>query len=328
MFTALLAVALLEGPFPLLVTPFAEDATVDIPVLVKEARYVNSCGTGGLIWPTAHEVTLSEEDGSYERGIVALAETSVRERFDARVTITTPGRTSEEAIRRGRLVSEIAKRTGAKMALLARPPDDCTNQVLMAAHYRALGAAVSVPVIIQTYNPAKNFPQPDVSLLIDLAKEFPEILGWIKEESPGEKVNDRMAELIASPAIHTVLSGWGGKGWIYQGPRIGTRGIISQRPAYASLFVRVWRRIKAGADASDPELADAYMKYLYMANLGDVFSSYGDDEMRGPHLYVLEKLGIFRNRLNRVSKGKVVEYVLPEKAVREIYARMSLALGK
>ena len=327
--SALLAAAVLEGPFPLLITPFNEDATVDIPTLVREAQYVNSCGTGGIIWPTAGEVGLSEADGSYERGIVALAEISVKDKFNSWITITTPGSTSAEAVKRGKLVSDIARRTGAKMALLARPPDDCcTNQAMMANHYRALGAAVSVPVIIQTYNPAKGFKQPEVKMLVELAKERPEIFGYVKEESPGDKVNDRMAELVASPAIHTVLSGWGGKGWIYQATRIGTRGIISQRPAYAGLFVRIWNRIKAGADASDPELADAYMKYLYMVNLGDVFSSYGDDEMRGPHLYVLEKLGVFRNRLNRTGKGKVEEYTLPPQAVKEIEARMKLTFGK
>ena len=149
----------------------------------------------------------------------------------------------------------------------------------------------------------------------------------MKEESPGLQVNGRMEQLVADPAIKTVFSGWGGKGWVYQATRIGTRGVISQRPAYASLFVKIWKRAKAGADASDPELVDAYSKYLYMANLGDIFSTWGDDEMRGPHLYVLERLGIFRNRLTRTGKGKVENFEISDKMKAEFDARIKVVFG-
>ena len=85
--------------------------------------------------------------------------------------------------------------------------------------------------------------------------------------------------------------------------------------------MEVWNRIRAGADASDPALARAFTSYLYMANLGDIFSTFGDDEMRGPHLYVLERLGIFRNRLSR-QNGKVVEWEMSEKEKAEVDARL------
>jgi len=195
----------------------------------------------------------------------------------------------------------------------------------MERHYRTLAKATTLPIIIQTYN--GKSPQPSVELLVRLAKEFPENLGYVKEESPGLQVNGRMERLVADPAIKTVFSGWGGKGWVYQATRIGTRGVISQRPAYAPLFVKIWKRAKAGADASDPELADAYSKYLYMANLGDIFSTWGDDEMRGPHLYVLERLGIFRNRLTRTEKGKVENFEVSDKMKAEFDARIKVVFG-
>ena len=211
------------------------------------------------------------------------------------------------------------------MAILARPPDNAKDDADMERHYRTLAKATTLPVIIQTYN--GKSPQPSVELLIRLAKEFPENLGYVKEESPGLQVNGRMEQLVADPAIKTVFSGWGGKGWVYQATRIGTRGVISQRPAYASLFVKIWKRAKDGADASDPELADAYAKYLYMANLGDIFSTWGDDEMRGPHLYVLERLGIFRNRLTRTGKGKVENFEISDKMKAEFDARIKVVFG-
>jgi len=149
--------------------------------------------------------------------------------FSARITAICPGRTSADAISRVKKVDAIANRTGAKMAILARPPDDATNQLMIATHYRALAKATTLPVIIQTYN--GKSPQPDVNLIVALARDFPETYGWVKEESPGENVNARMAALLSHPEIKTVFSGWGAKGWVYQGAHIGTRGVISQRAA-------------------------------------------------------------------------------------------------
>ena len=325
MLASILAAAVLEGPFPLLCTPWTEQAELDVPVLVKEAKYVNDAGVGGIIWPTAPEVNDLDESGEFEKGLTALANASVADGYAAWVVSICSATNTETAVSRVKRVDAIAKATGAKMAILARPPDNAKDDADMERHYRTLAKATTLPIIIQTYN--GKSPQPSVELLIRLAKEFPENLGYVKEESPGLQVNGRMERLVADPAIKTVFSGWGGKGWVYQATRIGTRGVISQRPAYAPLFVKIWKRAKAGADASDPELADAYSKYLYMANLGDIFSTWGDDEMRGPHLYVLERLGIFRNRLTRTGKGKVENFEVSDKMKAEFDARIKVVFG-
>ena len=44
--------------------------------------------------------------------------------------------------------------------------------------------------------------------------------------------------------------------------------------------------------------------------------------MRGPHLYVLERLGIFKNRLTR-ENGKVAEWSMTEKEKAEVDARLA-----
>lgn len=310
----------LKGPHPLLVTPFNEDATVDVPVLLKEADYLDAQGVGGMIWPTAGELQGIVASGSYEPGLRALAEHAAKRNYHAKIVAICSGTNSTQEVELASQVDAIARATGATMAILARPPDNATNQTMIVDHYRAMAKVTTLPVIIQTYN--GKSPQPEISTLVSLFKEFPLNYGYVKEESPGLTVNDRMRELLKRPETKGVFSGWGGKGWVYQGSRIGTIGVISQRPAYASLFVKVCDRLAAGADASDPELADAYAKYLYMANLGDIFSKWGDDEMRGPHLYVLQRLGIFRNRLSLVDKGKVGEYEMSEDEKREVEARM------
>ena len=310
----------LEGPFPLLLTPWTEDARVDIATLVKEAEYVNDAGAGGMIWPTAGERKEIVEAGDYEAGLDALVARSVEKgrEFKARVTAIVSGTNTEQGVEQAAAVERLAKKYGAQLVILARPADDCTNQVMILDYYNALAKATTQTVIIQTFN--GKSPQPSVETLVTLAQNH-SIYGYVKEESPGLQVNSRMEQLLRHREIKGVFSGWGGKGWMFQGTRIGTCGVISQRAEYAPLFVKIWHLLKNGADAPDPELAKAYASYLYMANLGDIFSTWGDDEMRGPHLYVLERLGIFKNRLSR-ENGKVKAWEMTEKEKAEVDARL------
>lgn len=306
----------IAGPYPLLVTPWTEDAKLDTAVLVKEARYVASFDVGGIIWPTAGEVLWNLSTEEYEAGIRALAAVEGARKIVA----TCPGKTSAEALARAALVQRIADETGAPMALLARMPNDAADQAAIEAHYRALAGVARMPVIIQTFNDGKS-PQPDVEVLVRLARDYPAIYGYVKEESPGGKVNARMAELLRHSEIKTVLSGFGAKAWMFQGTKIGTDGVISQRPHYAPLFGRIYALMKEGRQSDDPELADAFCKLLYLSNLGDTFGE-TDDMMRGPHLYILQRLGILRNRLTRDGDGNLSDYPMTELEMREVEQRM------
>ena len=319
----------MRGPFPLMNTPWTADGALDVPTLVKEAEFVDSCGAAGVIWPTASEVADLVKEGEYEKGLDALAERAAKPGFRARLTAVCPGKTSKSALERVRTVNSVMEKHGVKMAILARPPDDAKTQDDIAAHYRALGAIAKCPVIIQTYN--GKSPQPDVDLLIALAKEFPEVFGYVKEESPGNKVNARIARLVAAkPVIHSVFSGWGAKGWLYQGPQLGTDGVITQRPAYADILAFIWRQMESGD--RDGALVDAYCKLLLMCNLGTTFGG-NDDVMRGPHLYVLKKRGVFANTYTRKRPPKddksgrkwiVEEFKLSDAEKAEIDRRLAV----
>ena len=173
----------MRGPFPLLCTPWTADGALDVPTLVKEAEFVDSCGVAGILWPTAGEVVDLVKEGEYEKGLDALAARAAQPGFKARLSAICPGTTSKRALARVKTVNGLMEKYGIRMAILARPPDDAKTQDDIAAHYRALGAIAKCPVIIQTYN--GKSPQPDVELLITLAKEFPDVYGYVKEESPG-----------------------------------------------------------------------------------------------------------------------------------------------
>ena len=309
------------GPFPLLLTPWTEDAHVDIPTLLREAEYTEAAGVGGMFWPSAGERKDVLESGDYEAGLDALIARSVEKgrEFKAKIGAIVSAANLAQGVELARAVEQTAKKHGANLVILARPADDCSDQASILAYYRALAQATTQTILVQTFNGTS--PQPSVDTLVQLAREYANF-GYVKEESPGLDVNGRMEQLLRHREIKGVFSGWGGKSWVYQGTRIGTCGVISQRAEYAPLFVKIWNRIQAGADASDPELADAYTKYLYMANLGDIFSKYGDDEMRGPHLYVLERLGLFRNRLSRCD-GQAVNWEMTDKEKAEVDARLT-----
>ena len=322
----------IRGAFPLLVTPWTADARLDVDTLVEEARFVERCGANGMIWPTAVEVKDLVEEGEYEAGLDALAKLAATPGFKTRLTATCPGATSADALDRVRTVNAIMQRHGVKFAILARPPDDARTQADIEKHYRALAALAKCPVIIQTYN--GKSPQPDVSLLVSLAKEFPATYGWVKEESPGKDVNRRISELVAAkPAIHAVFSGWGLKAWLYQRRTLGTEGMITQRAGYADILARLWQLSEA--DVNDPSLYETYSRLLLVYNLGDTFAG-SDDEMRGPHLYVLMKRGVFKNMYTRyrskdaASDGKkwyVKEYEPAPGEKEEIDRRLAYVLG-
>lgn len=290
----------IRGPFPLLCTPWTAEGALDCDVLAKEAAFMSAGGVAGVIWPTAGEVKDLVHEGEYVKGLDALAARAAKPDFKARLTAICPGCTSEDALNRVREVNAAMAKHGVKMAILARPPDDAKTQDDIERHYRALAKIAECPVIIQTYN--GKSPQPDVSLLVKLAKEYPDIYGYVKEESPGGKVNGRIAELVAAkPVMKTVFSGWGAKGWLYQGRALGTEGIVTQRPAYADLLAKMWAEEQKGDP--DGKLTDLYSKYLLMINLGDTFGGTAD-QMRGPHLYVLMKRGVFTNTYTRKRPPK------------------------
>ncbi|MGN0847043.1 MAG: dihydrodipicolinate synthase family protein [Kiritimatiellia bacterium] len=285
----------MRGPFPLLCTPWTAEGALDCEVLAKEAAFVSACGAAGVVWPTAGEVDDLVREGEYVKGLDALAARAARPDFAACLTAVCPGGTSAQALDRVREVNAAMGRHNVEMAILARPPDDARTQTEIEAHYRQLARIAKCPVIIQTYN--GKSPQPDVALLVRLAKDYPAVHGFVKEESPGGKVNARIAQLVAAkPAIKTVFSGWGAKGWLYQGRALGTEGVITQRPAYADLLAKMWAEGQKGDP--DGRLTDLYAKYLLMTNLGDTFGGTAD-QMRGPHLYVLMRRGIFTNTYTR-----------------------------
>ena len=320
---ALFAAAGIGGVFPLLCTPYAEDGSLDCETLAKEAAFVAGCGADGVIWPAARDALDYLTPDEERRGLEAIADA-----LDGRgawFAPCCPGTNTADVLRRAAVAESIAaKHPGMKATMLVRMANDVKGDADSERQYEALAAATKLPVIIQTFN--GKSPMPSAKLLIELAKRHPGTYGWFKVEGTGKEIVPCMKELVAAkPTVKTVFTGWGGRDWLYHYRRVGTRGVISQRPMYADLMVKIWRALEKGDGSADGFFA----KFISLRNLEDVIRA---PEMRGWNLHVLKKRGVFRNTLSRVKRKdgdgwEIEDISLTDEDVAEIDARLAFALG-
>ena len=319
---ALLAAAEIGGVFPLLCTPYSEDGSLDCETLAKEARFVADCGADGMIWPCAKDALEYLSDEEERRGLETVANA-----LDGRgvwFAPCCPGTNMVDMLRRVGVVNGIAaKHPGIRTTMLVRMVDDAKCDADYGRQYDALAAATRLPVIIQTYN--GKSPMPSARLLVDLAKRHPQTYGWYKVEGTGSGIVPCARELVAAkPVVKTVFTGWGGRDWLYHYRRVGTRGVITQRPMYADLLAKTWRALESG----DPAADGLFAKFIYLRNLEDAIPA---PEMRGWNLYVLKKRGVFRNTLSRTKKRddgtwEVAEAALSDADRAEVDARLEHVL--
>lgn len=298
----------MKGPFLIASTPYLADGSVDYDALVAEAKYIDASGCTGVIWPQSNDsIDLLTHEEKFE-GVRRLT-TVAKEFRNAVLTIGISGTNTAEMLELAagaeRIVS--SNRSGEDtaspfFAFAARPPTDGTTEAEVREYYEALGKVAKRPVIIQTFV-SDACPAPSVAFLRELSERFPKVYGYIKEESEGQRANERQAaERGMKPPVKTVFSAWGGWQWLYQFRQCGTEGLVSERPAYAPLVARIWSLMKNG----DPggRLMETYAVYRYMIDQRAIPGG----SLRGYSLYYLKKLGLFKTTLSRTYlKSKVTE---------------------
>lgn len=307
----------IRGPFPILSTPFTETGAVDYEVLAKAAQFVDGCGSPGMIWPLAGDAVDLLTTEEKLKGMEVLAE-ATRGRRSA-LCLGVQGKDTEEMLVFARHAEKLAP-----AAIISRPPDSGKTEDDLRQYWRALAEVAQRPVILQTTGgTAYKGQPPSVKLLIELADISPHF-GYVKEEAGN--VVARMKELLAAkPRIKRVFSAWGGWGWLHQS-QMGTEGLITERAAYADLLARIWALMESGSDSD--ELMDAFSKLLLILNIKETIPG-GD--LRGPHLYVWKKRGVFKNMISRnygpnnsiPESPKISELKLSQADIDEIERRLS-----
>ena len=318
----LFAAAQIGGVFPLLCTPYAEDGSLDCATLAKEAAFVADCGADGIIWPAAKDALDYLSPDEEQRGLAAIA--AALDGRDIWFSPCCPGTNTADVLRRATVAESIAaKHPSLKTTMLVRMANDAKGDADYERQYDALAAVTKLPVIIQTYN--GKSPMPSAKLLIDLARRHPKTYGWYKVEGTGKEIVPCMKALVAAkPTVKTVFTGWGGRDWLYHYRRVGTRGVITQRPMYADLLVKIGRAMERDDGSAD----ELFAKFIYLRNLEDAIPA---PEMRGWNLYVLKKRGVFRNTLSRRKRRddgswEVSDVLLTDADIAEIDARLAYAV--
>ena len=298
----------IEGPFIILSTPYYENGAVNYDNLIKEACFAAEWDIPGVIWPQSNDaIDLLTVEERIE-GMKALVNEWKNNPKKTVLTLGVNGDDTEEMLLFAREAERLAEESGVDIALAARPPYYGKSEADIQEYYEALATIAKRPVIIQTYV-NRACPTPSVELLANLAKKYPDIYGWIKEESNDLEANDRQqAELSEKPAVKTVFSAWGGWQWLYQRRQIGTAGLISEKVAYAPIISLVWKQMKKGDKESC--LTEAFAMYRLMIDQRFI----KHDSLRGYALYYLMRLGIFDNTLSRA-------YAVKEDAVTKTHSR-------
>jgi len=289
----------MRGPFPILSTPYDASGEVDFQTLSREARFVCGCCCN-MIWPQSGDsidlLTVREKLDGMEAIAKALQGSG------ATVAFGCNGKDIPQMVEFVEHVEALAgKYKNTRIAIISRPPESAQSQADVKKYFLELEKHTERPAIIQTVGGIScGLRDPvDVDLLIELAKRNPKVFGYVKEETGNAaKCAARMSREIASkPSIHTVYSAWGATQWLFQARRIGSEGVITERPAYADLLAHIWSRMENG-DANGT-LADAFSKLLLAYNFSVYCKGGTLDDLRGAHLYVLQKRSVFKNRISR-----------------------------
>lgn len=289
----ILFAALLEGPFPILSTPYFENGAVDFESLTRQVAFVDRSGCPGAIFGQSNDsvdlLTWTERTNAFEVCARAAEGLSLTMAFGANGTNTAHMLEIAAAICR-----TAERHPKVRFAIVSRPPNDARSQEDIERAWDALGSSVKWPVIMQTHG-AKGVPEPSVELMVRLAERHPGVFGYIKEEAAGDSANQRMVEEnAAKPAIKAVFSGWGGWQWLYQLRRCGSAGLITERVAFAPILGHMWKLWKDGERGD--RLTAAYAMYRLLI---DQRNFPGGAGLRGYPMYYLKKNGLASSTVSR-----------------------------
>ena len=168
----------LRGVFTALVTPFADDGSVDEAALRQLVRWQVLTGIDGLVpcGTTGESPTLTPAER--DRVIAITVETVAERPSRGRVTILAGTGTNDTAatVAATRRAAEL----GADAALVVAPYYNRPDQRMLEAHYRTVADEGGLPIVV--YNvPSRTGTNVEAATLLRLA-EHPRIVG-VKEAS-------------------------------------------------------------------------------------------------------------------------------------------------
>jgi 4-hydroxy-tetrahydrodipicolinate synthase len=267
-----------RGIFVIVITPFDEGYELDEASLRKEVRFCVEAGAHGLVGPAnaSEFATLSDDE---RRRWIDIVVDEAGGRVPV-IAATTSGHALPAVA-----LSRYAQRAGAD-GVMAMPPhilhpgaEGCY------AYYRALSAALDIPICIQNYYGPIGTPMAP-ALLARMCRELPRV-EYIKEETLPEP--RQVGATIAAAGDHC-KGVFGGQGGIYMLDE-HRRGAAGNMPACqaADVHVAIWRKLEAGDWGGARAL---FNQLLPLINY---------ERMHGVAAYkeVLYRRGVFATRVSR-----------------------------
>jgi dihydrodipicolinate synthase/N-acetylneuraminate lyase len=223
----------MRGVFPILVTPFDEAGRIDEASLRQLVEFNVTAGVHGLGVALGSEIfKFSEAERDHVTRIVV---DQVRGRVPVVINTGAPG--TDLAV----LYSRAAEANGADALMIIPPSFMPASPPEVLDYYRAISAAVNIPIFLQDTPAAPIAP--------GLARQIAESCEWVRyikvETLP---IVVKVADMVNTAGDQLVVFGGAGGGYFIEEMRrgsVGTMPFCSQPEA----FVEVWNRFQAGDEA-------------------------------------------------------------------------------
>lgn len=243
----------LEGVYPILAVPFDQEDNVDEESLRRLVRFELAAGVDGLgLFGMASEVySLSDS----ERDRIAKI---VMEEVGTKVPVIMGS--GSTGIAPAVALSKMMERAGAACLMVVPPYWAKPDATRTYEYFKAVAAAVSIPIQVQDAPNATgvNLPTP---LLVRMSREIDNIQYVKIETAPSAP---KVTEVISQSEGRLAVFGGGNGVYMYEE---FCRGAVGTMPAceFPEVCVRVWQAFKAG----DRQAARAeFNKYLGLMRYG------------------------------------------------------------
>jgi 4-hydroxy-tetrahydrodipicolinate synthase len=190
-----------EGVYSVLPTPFTGQGDIDVPSIKKVVDLVVKAGVNGMtaLGVTGEVSRLTDR----ERGVIVDA---VVKAADGRAKVIVGA--SADGVRTCIEFTKEAKALGASAVMVSPPRMLKLNTESVVNHYKALAAAVDLPIVVQDYPPISGFAM-EASLLARIAKEVP-TARTIKLEDPPTPFKTARILAASDDTKVAILGGLGG----------------------------------------------------------------------------------------------------------------------
>ena len=269
--------AVIEGVIPILVTPFLEDGRIDEDSLASLIDFNIAAGVHAIGVALGSEVFKFTEAERAQVIACVVGATAGR----VPVIINTGATGTDLAVHYARMAAE----AGADALMIMPPTFFVVGSDEIVDYYKAISAAVDIPLILQ------DIPQAPISpgLALRIADSCANV-EYIKVETL--PITQKVAEMAKAVAGRLTIFGGAGGGYFIEEMRRGARGTMPfcSQP---SEFVEVWNRFTAGDEVGARQVFDAAFTGI------NRLSAQGGDLFYHVHKQLLVRRGVIRTALVR-----------------------------